>query len=63
MNDEDNKLIGERRRKLAQLRVLGSAYPNDFRRDALAAQLLASYADRDGAWLDATRCGCASAAA
>ena len=31
----------------------GSAYPNDFRRDALAAQLLASYGDRDGAWLEA----------
>ena len=31
----------------------GIAYPNDFRRDALAAQLLATYADRDAAWLEA----------
>ncbi len=53
MNDEDNKLIGERRRKLAHLRAQGNAYPNDFRRDALAAQLLASYGDRDAAWLEA----------
>ncbi|HEV7985832.1 MAG TPA: amino acid--tRNA ligase-related protein, partial [Steroidobacteraceae bacterium] len=53
MNDEDNKLIAERRRKLALLRVQGIAYPNDFRRDALAAQLLSTYADRDAAWLEA----------
>jgi lysyl-tRNA synthetase class 2 len=53
VTDEDNKLIAERRRKLAVLREQGIAYPNDFRRDALAAQLLASYGDRDAAWLDA----------
>jgi lysyl-tRNA synthetase class 2 len=53
VNDEDNKLIAERRRKLALLRVQGIAYPNDFRRDALAAQLLSTYADRDAAWLEA----------
>ena len=53
MNDEDNKLIAERRRKLGSLREQGSAYPNDFRRDALASQLLSAYADRDAAWLDA----------
>ena len=53
MNDEDNKLMAERRRKLGLLREQGSAYPNDFRRDALASQLLAAYADRDADWLDA----------
>ncbi len=56
MNDEqdkdENKLIAERRRKLGQLREQGVAYPNDFRRDALAAQLLSSYEDRDAAWFD-----------
>jgi lysyl-tRNA synthetase class 2 len=52
VNEDDNKLIAERRRKLALLREQGVAYPNDFRRDALAAQLLASYGDRDAAWLD-----------
>jgi len=53
VNDEDNKLIAERRRKLALLREQGIAYPNDFRRDALAQQLLSTYADRDSAWLEA----------
>jgi lysyl-tRNA synthetase, class II len=56
VNDEqekdENKLIAERRRKLGQLREQGIAYPNDFRRDALAAQLLSSYEDRDAAWFD-----------
>ena len=45
MNSPDeNKLIAERRAKLAALRAagkLGGAFPNDFRRDALAADLLA----------------------
>jgi len=53
VNDEENKLIAERRRKLSSLRQHGIAYPNDFRRDALAAQLLSTYGDRDAAWLEA----------
>ncbi len=36
---DDNQIIAERRGKLKALRALGSAYPNDFRRDALAAEL------------------------
>jgi len=36
---EDNQVIAERRGKLKALRAQGSAYPNDFRRDALAAEL------------------------
>lgn len=50
---DENKLIAERRAKLAALRSQGVAFPNDFRRDALAAEILSTYADRDGAWLDA----------
>jgi lysyl-tRNA synthetase class 2 len=43
-NDEpENRLIVERRAKLARMRETGNAYPNDFRRDALAAELLAAY--------------------
>jgi lysyl-tRNA synthetase class 2 len=43
-NDEpENRLIAERRAKLARLRETGNAYPNDFRRDSLAAELLAAY--------------------
>jgi lysyl-tRNA synthetase class 2 len=53
VSEDENKLIAERRRKLALLREQGVAYPNDFRRDALAAQLLSTYADRDPAWLEA----------
>ena len=40
----ENKLIAERRRKLQELRAAGGAYPNDFRRDAIAASLHAAYA-------------------
>ncbi len=39
MSDNDeNHLIAERRAKLAKLRERGVAFPNDFRRDALAAR-------------------------
>ena len=39
----ENRLIAERRRKLHELRAGGNAYPNDFRRDAIAASLQAAY--------------------
>jgi lysyl-tRNA synthetase class 2 len=52
--DDENKLIAERRAKLAQLRQrAGGAYPNDFRRDVLAGELQASYGERDEQWLAA----------
>jgi lysyl-tRNA synthetase, class II len=50
---DDNKLIAERRAKLAALRAAGNAYPNDFRRDAHAAELVAAFGERDATWLDA----------
>ncbi len=40
----ENALIAERRAKLARLREAGDAFPNDFRRDALAADLHATCA-------------------
>jgi lysyl-tRNA synthetase class 2 len=40
---DDNAIISERRAKLAALRAQGQAYPNDFRRDALAAELHAKH--------------------
>jgi lysyl-tRNA synthetase class 2 len=49
---DDNKLIVERRTKLERLRSLGPAFPNDFRRDALADQLLTAYGDRPPEWFD-----------
>ncbi len=45
---DENKLIALRRQKLAEWRQLGNAYPTDFRRDALAADLHAAYGDKDG---------------
>jgi lysyl-tRNA synthetase class 2 len=39
---DENKLIVQRREKLASLRANGPAYPNDFRRSALAAELQAA---------------------
>jgi len=49
---DENKLIAERRAKLDKLRTAGVAFPNDFRRDALADQLLTAYGDREPAWFD-----------
>ena len=50
---EENELIALRRAKLDALRAAGQAYPNNFRRDALAADLHAAYGTRDAAALDA----------
>jgi lysyl-tRNA synthetase class 2 len=46
MSDDENHLINERRAKLARVRERGIAFPNDFRRDALAADLLTLYRDK-----------------
>ena len=57
---DENKLIAERRGKLAALRAgdgtqaAPPAFPNDFRRDALAADLLAGYAEATAESLEAT---------
>ena len=65
---DENKLIAERRAKLAALRKAGGggsgngggegprgrgAFPNDFRRDALAGQLHAAFGERGAEWLEA----------
>jgi lysyl-tRNA synthetase class 2 len=51
---EENKLIAERRGKLAAVRSRGGpAFPNDFRRTALAGELQSAYEERAGDWLDA----------
>lgn len=42
---EENKLIAERRSKLTAIREQGIAFPNDFRRDALASELQAELGD------------------
>lgn len=50
---DENRLITERREKLAGLRAQGFAFPNTFRRTALAAQLHAVYGGYDGERLEA----------
>jgi lysyl-tRNA synthetase, class II len=52
-DDDDNHLIAERRAKLARLRQGGNAYPNSFRRDALAADLLTAYGGKSTEAIDA----------
>src|SRR5580692_3116006 len=54
MSDNDeNHLITERRAKLAKLRERGNAFPNGFRRDALAADLLTAYGEKSAEALEA----------
>ena len=50
---DENQIIAERRSKLAAWREQGAAYPNDFRRDAFAADLHAQYGDKSNEQLEA----------
>jgi lysyl-tRNA synthetase class 2 len=55
---DENKLIAERRAKLAAWRVAAAAagipaFPNDFRRDVLASLLAAEYGEKPAEWFDA----------
>jgi lysyl-tRNA synthetase class 2 len=47
LTQDENRLIAERRAKLARLRESGIAYPNDFAPDARAAELHAKYGESD----------------
>src|SRR5271154_1474763 len=53
MSDDENHLIAERRAKLAKIRERGVAFPNDFRRNALAADLLTAYGEKTPEALEA----------
>jgi lysyl-tRNA synthetase class 2 len=54
LNDSDeNHLIAERRAKLARLRERGNAFPNDFRRNALAGDLTTAYGGKSAEALEA----------
>ncbi len=50
---DENKLIAQRREKLAALRERGQAFPNDFRRDSYAGDLQRDYAQHEHAQLEA----------
>jgi lysyl-tRNA synthetase class 2 len=52
-HQDENKLVAERRKKLEAIRDQGSpAFPNDFRRNALAADLLAQHEEHDKEYLE-----------
>jgi lysyl-tRNA synthetase class 2 len=50
---DENQIIAERRGKLAALRAGGHAYPNDFRRDALAGDLHTAHDGKNNEQLEA----------
>jgi lysyl-tRNA synthetase class 2 len=50
---DENAIIAERRQKLAALRANGQAFPNDYRRSALAADLHGNHGHLDGVALEA----------
>jgi lysyl-tRNA synthetase, class II len=50
---DENKLIAERRAKLAALRENGIAFPSDFRRNVVAGELHAKYGEMDKEQLEA----------
>ena len=53
MTDQDeNSLIAQRRAKLDALRADGNAFPNDFRRNAVAGELHAEYDDKENEVLE-----------
>jgi lysyl-tRNA synthetase class 2 len=51
---ERERLVAERRAKLAALREKGPAFPNDFRREHYAADLAAQYGAADNATIEAS---------
>ena len=52
-SENEHEQIALRRAKLAELRAQGNAFPTDFRRNVMAAELHAEYGDSDAAALKA----------
>ncbi|HSC81143.1 MAG TPA: lysine--tRNA ligase [Chitinolyticbacter sp.] len=50
---DENQIMAERRAKLASLRETGPAFPNDFKREHIAADLHAKYGEKEKEELDA----------
>ncbi|HRE17630.1 MAG TPA: lysine--tRNA ligase, partial [Rhodocyclaceae bacterium] len=50
---DENKLIAERRAKLAEWRKTGQAFPNDFKRENTAAKLHDAYGEKEAETLAA----------
>jgi lysyl-tRNA synthetase class 2 len=55
VEEDNNKLIEERREKLKALRAAGAAYPNDFRRRDFSSQLAKSYGEKTKEELEGNR--------
>ena len=53
LQQDENRLIAERRDKLRQLREAGQAFPNQYRPDSLAADLIAQYGEEEKDALEA----------
>ncbi|MCJ8168952.1 lysine--tRNA ligase [Atopomonas sediminilitoris] len=53
LQHEENKLIAQRKEKLAAVRAQGNAFPNDFRRDSYCADLQKTYAQHSKEALEA----------
>ncbi len=51
-NNNDNDLVAQRRAQLDVLRSKGNAYPNTFRRNAIASELIAKYTGMEQAELE-----------
>jgi len=51
-DNDEHALIAQRRSKLDVMREGGNAFPNDFRRDAIAGELHAEYGDKSNAMLE-----------
>ncbi len=51
--EDENKLIAQRREKLDDLREIGNAFPNDFRRDSMSAELHLHYGEKSAEELEA----------
>ena len=60
-NDDENQIIAERRAKLAELRGRGIAFPNDYRREHLAAALHADWGGKSNEELEPKHVGAAVA--
>jgi len=52
-NPNENDLIAQRRQQLQDLRETGNAFSNDFRRDSLAADIIAKYEEKTKEELEA----------
>lgn len=53
IEQDENRLVAQRREKLAELREQGNAFPNDFRRNVVNAELQAEYENVDAETLKA----------